>query len=59
MGLQDVGFQLSASFSTTLIENCRRSESLETTTCPKNVVGGNKRHAPCKIPTLQQSLFLC
>ena len=46
-------------FSTTFLTNCGRSESLETTTCPKTVVGGKQGYAPCKVFLLQQSFFLC
>ena len=58
MGFPDVAFQpFRASLFTTLLKNCGRGESLETTTCPKTVVGGKQGHAPWKIPLLQQTLF--
>ena len=38
--------------------NSGRGECLGTTTCPKTVVGGKQEHAPCKVHSLQQSLFI-
>ena len=59
MGFQDVAFHPSwASFSTTFPKNCGAGESLRTTTCLNTVVRGKEGHAACKIPSLQQSLFL-
>ena len=46
------------SFSTTFHKHCRRRESLEATPRHITVVGSKQLHAPCNIPTLQQSLFL-
>ena len=46
-----------ASFSTTFPINCGRDESLETTTCLKNVVGGKQGHALCKILLLCNASF--
>ena len=58
MSIKDVTLLPSrASFHTTFLKNCGRSESLGITTCPKTVVGGKQGHAPCKILSLQQSLF--
>ena len=60
MDFQDVEFLPSrARFSTTFLKNCGRGESLRTTTCPKTVVGGKQSHAPCKILSLKQNVFLC
>ena len=43
MGFQDVAFLSSrASFYTTFLKNCGSGESLMTTTCLKNVVGGKQ-----------------
>ena len=59
MGLQDVAFlPCRGRLPTTLPKNCGRYESLTTITRPTTVIGGKQRHAPCKIPSLQQSLFL-
>ena len=59
MVIQDVAFLPSrASFPTTFLKNCGRDESLVNTTCLKTVVVGNLGHAPCKILSFQQSLFL-
>ena len=60
MAFQDVAFLFSrATFYTTFPSTCGRGESLGTTTCPKNVVGGKQVHyAPCKILSLRQSLFV-
>ena len=41
------------------MQNCCVGESLGTTKCLKSVVVGNHGHAPCKIFSLQHSLFLC
>ena len=58
MDFQDVAFLPSRTrFSTTFLKNCGRDESLGTTTCLKNVVGGKQGHALCNIHLLQQSLF--
>ena len=60
MGYLDVAFlPFRACFPTIFLTNCGMGESLGTTTCPKTVVGGKQGHAPCKILSLQQSLFLC
>ena len=59
MGLQDVAFLSShASFFTTFLENCGRSESFPTTTCPKAVVMGKQGHAPCDGLSLTKLLFV-
>ena len=47
-----------ASFPSTCLKNCGRGESLGITTCHKTMIGGKQGHAPCKILSLQQSLFL-
>ena len=54
----DVAFLPSrASFSTAFLSTISRGKSLKTITCLKTVLGGNQGHAPCKILSLQQSLF--
>ena len=59
MLFQHVAFLPSpASFSSTFLKNCGRGESLGITTCLNNVVGGKQGHALCKIPKLQQILYL-
>ena len=58
MGLQDIALlPQRASFSTILHKNSGTDESLRTITCPKTVAGGKQGHAPCKIPSPQQSHF--
>ena len=58
MGLQDVAFLPSRdNFSTTILKNCGRGESLRITTCLRTVVEGKQGHVPCKILLLHQSLF--
>ena len=60
MAFQDAASLSSrASFSTTFLKNCGRSESLGTTTCPKTVVECKQWHAPSKVLSLQQSFTLC
>ena len=60
MGFQDVVFLPSKpSFNTTFLKTCGRGECLGSTTCLRTVVGGWQGHAPCKILSLQQSLFMC
>ena len=60
MGFHDVAFLSSrASFSTTFLTNCGSGERLWTTTCLTTGVGGKQGHAPCKMLSLQQNLFLC
>ena len=48
-----------ASIPTTFLKHCSRGESLATATCLGAVVGGKQGHAPCKVFSLQQTLFLC
>ena len=58
MSFQDVVLlPSSASFSTTFLKNCGRSEGLGTTTSLGTVVMRNQGLAPCEILLLQQSLF--
>ena len=58
MGFQDVAFLPSqASFHTTFLKNCGRSESLMTATYLKTMVVGRHGHTPCKIFLLQQIIF--
>ena len=60
MGLHDAVFLPSrACISTAFLKKYGRDESLEITTCLRTVVGDKQRHAPCKIPFLQQSSSLC
>ena len=47
-----------ADFHTTFLKNCGGGEALGTTTCLRVVVGGKQEYAPCKILSLQQSLFV-
>ena len=50
MNFLDVAFLPSKpSFSTTLLKNRHRSESLGTTTCIQTVVGGYQGHVTCEI----------
>ena len=59
MGFQDVAFLPSrASYSSTFLNNCGRGKSLGNTTCLKTAVGCKQGHAPCKIFSLQQNLFV-
>ena len=59
MSYQDVAFQPSRArfFPTTFLRHCGRGEGLRTTTCLKLWLG-KQGHAPCKVLTLQQGLFL-
>ena len=60
MDFQDVVFlPCRDSFSTTFLKNGGRGEGLGTTTCLITVVWGKQGHAPFKLLTLQQCLFLC
>ena len=60
MGFPDVEFLLSrASFSTIFLKQCGRGESNGSITCHRTMARGKQGPAPCKILSLQQSLFLC
>ena len=55
----DVAFIPSqTSSSTTFLKYCDRGKGLRTTKCLKSVVEGKQGHALCKIPLIQQSLFV-
>ena len=50
---------ISTHYSTTFRKQCGGGECFETTTCPRTEVGGKQGHAPCKVLSLEQSLFCC
>ena len=59
MGFQDLVFLPSqAGFSTRFHKNCRRGESLETTTCRKTVVGVIKGMLPVKYIHSNKAIFV-
>ena len=59
MGFLGIVFLPQVNFSSTFLKNCVSGEAFRTTTCLRPVVGGKQGHVPCKIHSLQQSLFLC
>ena len=60
MGFPDVTFLPTPTrIYTMFFTNRGRGEGLGTTKCLRTVVGGKQGHAPCRILSSQQSLFLC
>ena len=59
MDCQDVVFlPCGARFYTTFLKSCGGGKSLRTTTHLKTVVGGKQEHAPCKVLSPKQIVFI-